>query len=125
MPDVLPSKTTGTEWPSESTVRTAPRSWEVVADNLIEGRDRSIDDRILSYGLFIDPPLARIGMTETQAREADREVLIGKMPMSRVGRARERSETRGFMKVLVDADTEQILGPRCWESAVTRSSTRF
>ena len=58
----------------------------------------------------MDPPLGRIGMTEHQARDSDRNILIGKRPMSRVGRARERSETDGFINVVVDADTEQILG---------------
>ncbi|MEE9127261.1 MAG: pyruvate/2-oxoglutarate dehydrogenase complex dihydrolipoamide dehydrogenase, partial [Planctomycetota bacterium] len=69
-----------------------------------------VTDRILCYGLFIDPPLGRIGMTEQQARESGRNVLVGVRAMENVGRARERSETDGFMKVLVDADTKEILG---------------
>ncbi len=89
---------------------TAYNDFEIVADNLCEGADRSVDDRVLVYGLFMDPPLGRIGMTEQQARDSNRNILIGKRPMSRVGRARERSETDGFIKVVVDADTEQILG---------------
>ncbi|MGM0555200.1 MAG: FAD-containing oxidoreductase [Myxococcota bacterium] len=89
---------------------TAYNDFEIVADNLCDGADRSVEDRILVYGLFMDPPLGRIGMTEQQARDSDRNILIGKRPMSRVGRARERSETDGFIKVVVDADTEQILG---------------
>ncbi|MFP4600589.1 MAG: pyruvate/2-oxoglutarate dehydrogenase complex dihydrolipoamide dehydrogenase, partial [Persicimonas sp.] len=89
---------------------TSWNDFEVLAANLLEDEERSIDDRILCYGLFIDPPLARIGMTEQQARESGRDVLVGRRAMARVGRARERSETKGFMKVLVDADSEQILG---------------
>jgi pyruvate/2-oxoglutarate dehydrogenase complex dihydrolipoamide dehydrogenase (E3) component len=60
--------------------------------------------------LYIDPPLGRAGLTEAEARATGRKLLVGKMPMTRVGRARERSETQGFMKVLVDADTKHILG---------------
>ncbi len=71
---------------------------------------RRVSDRITTYGLFIDPPLGRVGMTEREVRESGRKALIGKMMMTRVGRARERSETQGFMKVLVDAETEKILG---------------
>jgi pyruvate/2-oxoglutarate dehydrogenase complex dihydrolipoamide dehydrogenase (E3) component len=60
--------------------------------------------------LFIDPPLGRVGMTETQVRESGRKALVGKMMIARVGRARERSETQGLMKVLIDAESERILG---------------
>jgi pyruvate/2-oxoglutarate dehydrogenase complex dihydrolipoamide dehydrogenase (E3) component len=69
-----------------------------------------VTDRILCYGLYIDPPLGRVGMTEQQARDSGRNVLIGKRPMARVARARERGETDGFIKVLVDADSKEILG---------------
>ena len=89
---------------------TAWNDFEILSDNLIEDADRSVDDRIPCYGLFMDPPLARVGMTESQARESDRNVLVGKRPMSRVGRARERSETDGFIKVLIDADSKEVLG---------------
>ncbi len=89
---------------------TSWNDYEIVAANLFDNDPRKIADRILCYGLFIDPPLGRIGMTEQQARDSGRNVLIGKMPMNRVGRARERSETDGFMKVLVDADSRRILG---------------
>lgn len=93
---------------------TAYNDFEIVADNLLSGASRTVRDRILAYALYIDPPLARIGMTEEQARasarETGREVLVGRMPMTRVGRAKERGETRGFMKVLVDAESERILG---------------
>ena len=71
---------------------------------------RRVSDRIMTYGLFIDPPLGRIGMTEAQVRDSGAKALIGKMMMARVGRARERSETQGFMKILVDAESERILG---------------
>jgi pyruvate/2-oxoglutarate dehydrogenase complex dihydrolipoamide dehydrogenase (E3) component len=89
---------------------TAYNDHEIVVANLIEGGQRRLGDRIPAYALFTDPPLGRVGMTETEARAAGRRVLVGLMPMSRVGRARERSETQGFMKVVVDADTERILG---------------
>jgi pyruvate/2-oxoglutarate dehydrogenase complex dihydrolipoamide dehydrogenase (E3) component len=83
---------------------------EIVAANLLEGDTRRVGDRIPAYALFTDPPLGRIGLTETEARASGRRVLSGLMPMSRVGRAKERGETQGFMKVVVDADTERILG---------------
>ncbi|MBB3178123.1 FAD-containing oxidoreductase [Variovorax sp. Sphag1AA] len=88
-------------------------SWndhEVVAANLLDGEARSIDERVARYALYVDPPLARIGDSEHQARERGGRVLVGRMPMENVGRARERSETRGFMKVLVDADSMRLLG---------------
>ncbi|NIR81672.1 MAG: pyruvate/2-oxoglutarate dehydrogenase complex dihydrolipoamide dehydrogenase, partial [Gammaproteobacteria bacterium] len=71
---------------------------------------RRVSDRITAYGLYIDPPLGRAGMTEREARDSGRNVLVGKMMMSRVGRAKERGETQGFMKMLVDADSGEILG---------------
>lgn len=83
---------------------------EVVAANLLDGESHSIDERVGAYALFIDPPLGRCGMTEAQVRERGRPALVATLPMSRVGRARERGETQGFMKVLVDAESEQILG---------------
>ena len=83
------------------------RSWRLI---LLDNDPRRVSDRIMTYGLFIDPPLGRVGMTEAQARESGKKILIGKRAMSRVGRARESSQTQGFMKVLVDADSEQILG---------------
>jgi len=84
--------------------------YEIVAANLLDGGQRSVDDRIAAYALFIDPPLGRVGMSEAQVRATGRPALVGVMPMSRVGRAKERGETQGFMKVLVDAQTERILG---------------
>jgi pyruvate/2-oxoglutarate dehydrogenase complex dihydrolipoamide dehydrogenase (E3) component len=89
---------------------TAWNDFEIVAANLLDDDPRRLSDRILCYGLFTDPPLGRIGMTEAQARASGRSVLVGKRPMKQVGRAKERSETDGFIKILVDADTEEILG---------------
>ena len=89
---------------------TAYNDHEIVADNLMEGAARRVTDRIMTYGLFIDPPLGRVGMTEAEVRKSGREALIGIRPMSRVSRAVEKGETDGFMKVLVDARTSQVLG---------------
>lgn len=88
-------------------------SWndhEIVVANLFDDEPRRITDRIACYALFIDPALGRIGMTETEARASGRKLLRAKMPMQRVGRAREAGETQGFMKVLVDADNQRLLG---------------
>ena len=89
---------------------TSYNDFEIVAANLFDGDSRRVSDRILCYGLFTDPPLGRVGMTEQQARESGRNVLMGKRLMADVGRAKERSETAGFMKALVDADSGEILG---------------
>ncbi len=89
---------------------TSYNDYEIVAANLFDNDPRKATDRILCYGLFVDPPLGRIGLTEQQARESGRRVLVGKRMMTRVGRAREFGETRGFIKILVDADSEEILG---------------
>jgi len=89
---------------------TSYNDYEIVAANLFDDDPRRVSDRIMAYGLYVDPPLGRVGMTENDARASGRKVLVGKMMMSRVGRARERSETQGFMKVLVDADSEEFLG---------------
>jgi pyruvate/2-oxoglutarate dehydrogenase complex dihydrolipoamide dehydrogenase (E3) component len=83
---------------------------EIVVDNLLDGGERRVSDRIPAYALFIDPPLGRVGMSETEVRATGKPALVGVMPMTRVGRAKERGETQGFMKVLVDAQTERILG---------------
>jgi pyruvate/2-oxoglutarate dehydrogenase complex dihydrolipoamide dehydrogenase (E3) component len=88
-------------------------SWndhEIVVANLFDNDARRISDRIACYALFIDPPLGRIGMSETEARATGRKLLRAKMPMQRVGRAREAGETQGFMKVIVDADTHKLMG---------------
>lgn len=89
---------------------TAYNDYEIVAANLLHGDRRRVSDRIDCYGLFIDPPLGRVGMTEQQVRASGRPALVGKRPMTRVGRAVQRGETQGFMKVLVDASNKQILG---------------
>lgn len=89
---------------------TSYNDFEIVAANLLDDEPRRLSDRIVTYGLFIDPPLGRAGMTEAEARRSGRNVLIGTRPMTRVGRAVERGESQGFMKVLVDADSKHILG---------------
>ncbi len=89
---------------------TAYNDHEIVVANLFDGDPRKVSDRIQAYALFIDPPLGRVGMTEAQVRESGRSALVAVMPMTRVSRARERGETEGFMKILVDAQTERILG---------------
>src|SRR5258706_15119427 len=83
---------------------------EIVVANLFDNDPRRVSDRIAAYALFTDPPLGRVGMSEAEVRASGRKALVGVMPMTRVGRARERGETQGFMKVLVDAETERILG---------------
>jgi pyruvate/2-oxoglutarate dehydrogenase complex dihydrolipoamide dehydrogenase (E3) component len=88
-------------------------SWndaEIVAANLLDNDPCRVSDRITAYALYIDPPLGRAGMTEAQVRRTGRKALIGMRPMTRVGRAVEKGETQGFMKVLVDAETREILG---------------
>ena len=89
---------------------TSYNDYEILVANMFDDDKRRISDRITAYGLFIDPPLGRVGVTERQALESGRKVLVGKMMMERVGRARERSETQGFMKILIDAETKRILG---------------
>jgi pyruvate/2-oxoglutarate dehydrogenase complex dihydrolipoamide dehydrogenase (E3) component len=89
---------------------TSYNDYEIVAANLLDGDPRRVSDRILCYGLYIDPPLGRAGMTEKEVRKSGRNALIGKMKMTRVGRASERSETQGFMKILIDSATKKILG---------------
>jgi len=89
---------------------TSYNDFEIVAANLLDGGTRRVTDRISAYNLYVDPPLGRAGMTEVQARESGRRVLMAKRPMTRVGRAVEKGETQGFMKVLVDANSKQILG---------------
>ena len=89
---------------------TAYNDYEIVAANLLHGDPRSVADRIDCYALHVDPPLGRAGMTERQVRESGRPALIATRPMTRVGRAVEKGETQGFMKVLVDRETDRILG---------------
>jgi pyruvate/2-oxoglutarate dehydrogenase complex dihydrolipoamide dehydrogenase (E3) component len=89
---------------------TAYNDFEIVAQNLLDGRARRVSDRIPCYALFIDPPLGRVGMTEAQARAGNRKIRIGSRPMTRVARAIEKGEPQGFMKVMVDEQSNQILG---------------
>jgi pyruvate/2-oxoglutarate dehydrogenase complex dihydrolipoamide dehydrogenase (E3) component len=89
---------------------TAYNDFEIIAANLLDNDPRKVSDRITCYGLFIDPPLGRVGMTEAEARATGRPLLVGRRPMARVGRAVEKGETQGFMKVVVDAETKAILG---------------
>ena len=89
---------------------TAYNDYEIVAANLLDGDQRRVSDRITAYALYIDPPLGRAGMTEAEVRKSGRKALITKRPMTRVGRAFEKGETQGFMKIVVDAETKAILG---------------
>jgi pyruvate/2-oxoglutarate dehydrogenase complex dihydrolipoamide dehydrogenase (E3) component len=89
---------------------TAYNDYEIVADNLLNGDHRRVSDRIQAYALYIDPPLGRCGMTDTEIRKSGRAALVAKYPMSRVSRAFEKGETQGFIKITVDAETKQILG---------------
>jgi pyruvate/2-oxoglutarate dehydrogenase complex dihydrolipoamide dehydrogenase (E3) component len=89
---------------------TSYNDYEIVAANLLDGESRRVTDRITAYNLYIDPPLGRVGLTEAEVRASGRPALIGRRAMTRVGRAVEKSETRGFMKILVDAGTKEILG---------------
>jgi len=89
---------------------TAYNDYEIVAANLLDGVQRRLSQRVTAYALYIDPPLGRVGLTERDARATGRPLLIGKRPMTRVGRAVEKDETQGFMKIVVDAETRKILG---------------
>jgi pyruvate/2-oxoglutarate dehydrogenase complex dihydrolipoamide dehydrogenase (E3) component len=84
--------------------------FRLIRTNLLEGGNATIEGRLVPYTLFIDPQLGRVGLTEQEAREQGRKIRVAKMPMSRVARALEMDESRGFMKAVVDADTSQILG---------------
>ena len=93
-----------------------------MAANLLDNDPRRVSDRIQAYALYIDPPLGRCGLTEAQVRKSGRKALIGKRAMTRVGRAIEKGETQGFMKIVVDAATKEILGAAIlgtgWDEAV-------
>jgi pyruvate/2-oxoglutarate dehydrogenase complex dihydrolipoamide dehydrogenase (E3) component len=89
---------------------TAFNDYEIVAANVLDGDSRRVSDRVPVYALFTDPPLARAGMTKREARSSGRPTLVGRRAMARVGRARERGETQGFMEVLVDQQTKRIVG---------------
>ena len=89
---------------------TSYNDFEIVAANLLDRDPRRVSDRIPAYALYIDPPLGRAGLTEAEVRKSGRRALVATRPMTRVGRAVEKGETQGFMKILVDADTQAILG---------------
>jgi len=89
---------------------TSYNDFEIVAANLLDNDPRRVSDRITAYALYTDPPLGRCGMTEKQVRESGKKALIGTRPMTKVGRAVEKGETAGFMKILVDEESKQILG---------------
>jgi pyruvate/2-oxoglutarate dehydrogenase complex dihydrolipoamide dehydrogenase (E3) component len=89
---------------------TAYNDFEIAVANLFDHDPRRVSDRIPCYGLFIDPPLGRVGMTESEARKSGRPLLLGKRPMTHVARAIEKGQTQGFMKIAVDAETKHILG---------------
>ena len=89
---------------------TAYNDFEIVAANLLDGDSRRVGDRVTGYALYIDPPLGRVGLSEAEAKKSGREVLVGSRPMTRVGRAIEKGETQGFMKVVADPGSGEILG---------------
>jgi pyruvate/2-oxoglutarate dehydrogenase complex dihydrolipoamide dehydrogenase (E3) component len=89
---------------------TSYNDFEIVAANLLDDDPRRVSDRITTYAMYIDPPLGRAGMSVDEVRKSGRKALVGKRPMTKVGRAVEKGETQGFMKVVVDAETEEILG---------------
>jgi pyruvate/2-oxoglutarate dehydrogenase complex dihydrolipoamide dehydrogenase (E3) component len=89
---------------------TAYSDFEIVASNLLDGANRRLSDRITAYALFIDPPLGRAGLTEAEAQRQGLSFMVARRPMTRVGRAIEKGETNGLMKIVVDAHSKQILG---------------
>jgi pyruvate/2-oxoglutarate dehydrogenase complex dihydrolipoamide dehydrogenase (E3) component len=89
---------------------TSYNDFEIVASNLLDGVPRGVSDRIPAHGLYIDPPLGRAGLTEREAVQRGHRVLVGKRPMTRISRAVEKGETKGLMKIVVDGDSEEILG---------------
>ena len=89
---------------------TSYNDFEIVAANLLDRDPRRVSDRVTAYALYTDPPLARVGMALAEARNSGRRVLVGERPMARVARAIEKGETQGFMRILVDGDSKQILG---------------
>jgi pyruvate/2-oxoglutarate dehydrogenase complex dihydrolipoamide dehydrogenase (E3) component len=84
--------------------------YRILKANLLDGGQRSVRDRMVPFAVFMDPQLGRVGMTETEAKKSGRKILVARMPMTSVARALEVDETRGFMKVIADAETEEILG---------------
>ncbi len=84
--------------------------YRILKANLLDGGSRTTSDRMVPYTVFMDPQLGRIGMTEDEAKKSGRSVRVARMPMTSVARALEMDETRGFMKAIVDAETEELLG---------------
>ena len=89
---------------------TAYNDYEIIAENKFDGKDRKISDRIVTYGLFVDPPLGRAGMTKQEALKNGHEILEAQRAMNRISRAKEKGETKGFMSAIIDAKTHKILG---------------
>ncbi len=89
---------------------TAYNDYEIIAENLFDGKDRKVSDRIMTYGLYIDPPLGRVGMTFREAKEKGYQIKVAHMPMSKIARAKEKGETHGFMSAMIDGQTNKILG---------------
>ena len=89
---------------------TAFNDGEIVGANLLDKDSRKVSDGITAYALYIDPPLGRAGSTEEEVRKGGRRALIGRRPMTKIGRAVEKGETQGFMKIIVDAETHEIPG---------------
>jgi pyruvate/2-oxoglutarate dehydrogenase complex dihydrolipoamide dehydrogenase (E3) component len=92
---------------------TSWNDFEIVAANLLDNGERRVSDRIAAYALYTDPPLGRAGLTEAEVRKSGKPALIATLAMENVSRAFEKGETRGFMKILVDRDSKQILGASC------------
>jgi pyruvate/2-oxoglutarate dehydrogenase complex dihydrolipoamide dehydrogenase (E3) component len=89
---------------------TSYNDFEIVAANLLDNDSRRVSDRITAYNVYIDPPLGRAGITEAEVRKSGRKALVGQRPMTKVGRAVEKGESQGFMKIVIDAESKQILG---------------
>jgi len=89
---------------------TSYNDFEIIQDQLFGEKKRTLHDRITNYALYIDPPLGRAGLTLIQAKESGKKLLFARMPMSEISRAKEKGETEGKMEVIVDEDSEQILG---------------
>ncbi len=89
---------------------TAYNDYEIIAENKFEGKNRKVSDRILTYGLFVDPPLGRVGITVKEAKKKGLNFLVGHRPFSKISRAKEKGETNGYMSVLIDNKTKKILG---------------
>ena len=104
---------------------TAFNDSEIVAANLLDHDPRRVSDRITAYALYIDPPLGRAGFTETAVRKSGHRALIGRLPMTEVGRAVEKGETQGLMKIIVDGRTHEILGAAILGTGGDEAFTRF